>query len=99
MRNKTILLGAAALGAGRGFGTLAFGQGAPVPSPRRRSMPAARPMPTIAPCAISADMAGTNDAPQLAGTAFIGAWKGRTTQALYSKISKTMPAGARRQPG
>src|SRR5258705_10245538 len=40
-----------------------------------------------------ADMAGTNDAPALAGSAFIGAWKGRTTEALYSKISKTMPAG------
>jgi alcohol dehydrogenase (cytochrome c) len=39
------------------------------------------------------DLSGTNDAPQLAGSAFIGAWKGRTTEALYSKISKTMPAG------
>src|SRR5258705_13701926 len=38
-------------------------------------------------------MAGTNDAPALAGSAFIGAWKGRTSEALYSKISKTMPAG------
>src|SRR5258705_14014878 len=40
-----------------------------------------------------ADMTGTNDAPALAGSAFIGAWKGRTSEALESKISKTMPAG------
>src|SRR5439155_16152969 len=40
-----------------------------------------------------ADLSGATDAPQLAGTAFIGAWKGRTTEALYNKISKTMPAG------
>jgi alcohol dehydrogenase (cytochrome c) len=39
------------------------------------------------------DLSGTNDAPQLAGEAFIGAWKGRTTQALYNTISKTMPLG------
>ena len=39
------------------------------------------------------DLSGTNDAPQLAGSAFIGAWKGRTVEALYNKISKTMPAG------
>jgi alcohol dehydrogenase (cytochrome c) len=40
-----------------------------------------------------ADLTGTNDAPALAGAAFIGAWKGRSTAALYSKISKTMPLG------
>jgi alcohol dehydrogenase (cytochrome c) len=39
------------------------------------------------------DLSGTNDAPQLAGDAFFGAWKGRSVQALYNKISKTMPAG------
>ncbi|MGA2563010.1 MAG: PQQ-binding-like beta-propeller repeat protein [Steroidobacteraceae bacterium] len=39
------------------------------------------------------DLSGTNDAPQLAGDAFIGAWKSRSTQALYNKISKTMPEG------
>lgn len=39
------------------------------------------------------DLSGTNDAPQLAGSAFLGAWKGRSTQALYSKISTTMPSG------
>src|SRR5678815_5352346 len=41
----------------------------------------------------NADLSGTNDAPQLAGSAFFGAWKGRTVEALYNKISKTMPAG------
>jgi len=39
------------------------------------------------------DLSGTNDAPQLAGDAFMGAWKGRTAQQLYNKIAKTMPAG------
>ena len=57
-------------------------------------MPAARPLPANCAACHQADLSGTNDAPQLAGSAFIGAWKGRTTQALYNKISKTMPAGA-----
>lgn len=39
------------------------------------------------------DLSGTNDAPQLAGDAFMGAWKGRSIQQLYNKIAKTMPAG------
>src|SRR6218665_1869918 len=40
------------------------------------------------------DLAGTNDAPALSGSAFMGAWKGRTTKQLFSKIATTMPAGA-----
>ncbi|HVV27952.1 MAG TPA: PQQ-binding-like beta-propeller repeat protein [Rhizomicrobium sp.] len=46
-------------------------------------------------CAIchQPDLSGATDAPPLAGSAFFGAWKGRTTEALYTKISKTMPAG------
>ncbi|HEU4548152.1 MAG TPA: PQQ-binding-like beta-propeller repeat protein [Rhizomicrobium sp.] len=39
------------------------------------------------------DLSGATDAPPLAGDAFFGAWKGRSTEALYSKIHATMPAG------
>jgi alcohol dehydrogenase (cytochrome c) len=39
------------------------------------------------------DLSGTNDAPALAGTPFMGAWGKRTTVQLYSKISTTMPLG------
>ena len=40
------------------------------------------------------DLAGTNDAPALGGSAFIGAWGKRTTAQLFSKIHLTMPLGA-----
>ena len=40
------------------------------------------------------DLSGTNDAPALGGTAFMGAWGKRTTAQLYSKIATTMPLGA-----
>jgi alcohol dehydrogenase (cytochrome c) len=40
-----------------------------------------------------ADLAGTNDAPALAGPAFMGAWGKRSTAELYSKIHATMPLG------
>ena len=40
-----------------------------------------------------ADLTGANDAPALAGSAFIGTWGKRTTEDLYDKISKTMPLG------
>jgi alcohol dehydrogenase (cytochrome c) len=39
------------------------------------------------------DMAGATDAPSLAGNAFIGAWRARTTQDLFNKISRSMPPG------
>ena len=46
-------------------------------------------------CALchQADLSGATDAPPLAGSAFFGAWKDRSTEALYSKIHATMPAG------
>ncbi len=39
------------------------------------------------------DLTGTNDAPALGGTAFVGAWGNRTTAQLFSKIHLTMPLG------
>lgn len=39
------------------------------------------------------DLSGATDAPALAGDAFFGAWKGRTTKELYTKIQATMPMG------
>ena len=64
-----------------------------------RSMPAARLLPPIARPAIQADLSGTNDAPQLAGSAFIGAWKGRTTQALLQQDQQDHAGGRAGQPG
>jgi alcohol dehydrogenase (cytochrome c) len=96
MRKKTgLLLGAvaaAALGASA-FSLNAFGQGAAGPFTQAQ-LDAGR-QGYAANCAQchNPDLSGTNDAPQLAGDAFMGAWKGRTTAALYNKISKTMPAG------
>jgi alcohol dehydrogenase (cytochrome c) len=40
-----------------------------------------------------ADLSGATDAPPLAGAAFMGAWRARTAEALFSKISKSMPPG------
>ncbi|MBV9550786.1 MAG: PQQ-binding-like beta-propeller repeat protein [Alphaproteobacteria bacterium] len=39
------------------------------------------------------DLSGATDAPPLAGAAFIGAWRARTTADLFNKISKSMPPG------
>jgi alcohol dehydrogenase (cytochrome c) len=84
-----LLLSAAAIVA---LGTVALGQAA---GPFTQAQVDAGRLAYADNCAAchQADMAGTNDAPALAGSAFIGAWKGRTTEALYNKISKTMPAG------
>ena len=92
MRNKTIMmLGGAAVIAGA-LGTAAVGQNA---GPFTQAQVTAGSVGYAANCAQchNPDMSGTNDAPQLAGPAFMGAWKGRPVSALYSKIAKTMPAG------
>src|SRR5579871_4703784 len=39
------------------------------------------------------DLAGATDAPPLAGSAFMGAWRARSTADLFNKISKSMPPG------
>jgi alcohol dehydrogenase (cytochrome c) len=99
MRNKTLLLAGAALGLAAAVGTVAFGQDAVRmgrPGPFTQAQVDSGRQAYADNCALChrADMAGTNDAPALTGSAFMGAWKGRTTDALYSKISKTMPANA-----
>jgi alcohol dehydrogenase (cytochrome c) len=92
MRNKKILLALAAPMAAAVLSSLAFGQAA---GPFTQAQVEAGRQPYSDNCAQchNPDLSGSNDAPQLAGDAFIGAWKGRTTQALYNKISKTMPLG------
>src|SRR5476649_3061007 len=92
MRNKNILLGAAAL-LTAALGTVALGQGAAGPFTQAQVDAGRQGFADNCASCHQADLQGTNDAPQLAGSAFMGAWKGRTTQALYTKISKTMPAG------
>jgi alcohol dehydrogenase (cytochrome c) len=97
MRNKNLLLLSGA-GVCAALGLVAFGPAAlgQTPGPFTAAQVDAGRQAFATNCAAchEADLSGTNDAPQLAGSAFIGAWKGRTTQALYNKISKTMPAGA-----
>ncbi len=38
------------------------------------------------------DLRGGSEAPPLSGGAFLGAWRGRTTSDLYTKIQSSMPA-------
>jgi alcohol dehydrogenase (cytochrome c) len=92
MRNRNILLLSAAAIIAGAIGTVAVGQNA---GPFTQAQVTAGSVGYAANCAQchNPDMSGTNDAPQLAGSAFMGAWKGRTVQALFNKISKTMPAG------
>ena len=97
MRNKTILfLGAAiALGAlgSTAFGPIAFAQGASGPFTQAQVASGHQAFDAnCAPCHLQ-DLSGTNDAPALAGTPFMGAWGKRTTAQLYSKIATTMPLG------
>src|SRR6185312_2264582 len=94
MRNKTLLLAGAALGLAAAIGGLAFAQGQPGPFTQAQVDTGRQAYADNCALCHRADMAGTNDAPALTGSAFMGAWKGRTTDALYSKISKTMPANA-----
>jgi alcohol dehydrogenase (cytochrome c) len=93
MRNKNILLLGAAAMVSAGLGTVAFGQGAAGPFTQAQVDAGRQGFADNCASCHQADLQGTNDAPQLAGSAFMGAWKGRTTQQLYTKISKTMPAG------
>jgi alcohol dehydrogenase (cytochrome c) len=87
-----MLLGAAAV-LTAALCTVALGQGAAGPFTQAQVDAGRQGFADNCASCHQADLQGTNDAPQLAGSAFMGAWKGRTTQALYTKISKTMPAG------
>jgi alcohol dehydrogenase (cytochrome c) len=93
MRNKHVLLLGAAAVLTAALGTVALGQGAAGPFTQAQVDAGRQGFADNCASCHQADLQGTNDAPQLAGSAFMGAWKGRTTQALYTKISKTMPAG------
>jgi alcohol dehydrogenase (cytochrome c) len=97
MRKKHFLLLSAAAIMGAALGTVAFGPsalGQAAGSFTAAQVDAGRQA-FADNCAVChlADLAGTNDAPALAGSPFIGAWKGRTTAQLYSKIHTTMPLG------
>jgi alcohol dehydrogenase (cytochrome c) len=91
MNKKTAwMLGAAAvLGA---LSAPAFSQGA---GPFTRAQAEAGRQAYNDNCAIchQPDLSGSNDAMPLAGRSFMGAWRARTTEQLYSKIHSTMPPG------
>jgi alcohol dehydrogenase (cytochrome c) len=93
MRNNIILFLSATIALGA-LGATAVGQGAS--GPFTAAQVASGHQQFDANCAAChlQDLAGTNDAPALAGSAFMGAWGKRTTAQLYSKIATTMPAGA-----
>jgi alcohol dehydrogenase (cytochrome c) len=92
MRNKTLLLAGTAFCVAAAIGTVAFAQGRPGPFTQGQVDTGRQAFADNCALCHRADLAGTNDAPALTGSAFMGAWKGRTTDALYSKIAKTMPA-------
>ena len=94
MRKKTgLLLGAAATIALGALGASAFGQGAAGAFTTAQVNDGhAMYDAACAGCHLP-DLSGTNDAPALGGTAFMGAWGKRTTAQLYSKIATTMPLG------
>ncbi|MEO8301672.1 MAG: PQQ-binding-like beta-propeller repeat protein, partial [Rhizomicrobium sp.] len=98
MRNKTILLLGAAIALGAlgatVLGPVALGQTATGPFTQAQVTAGHQAFEgNCAPCHLG-DLTGTNDAPALAGTPFMGAWGKRTTAQLYSKIATTMPLGA-----
>jgi alcohol dehydrogenase (cytochrome c) len=93
MRNKKVPLGLAAAMAAAALSGLSFGQTAAGPFTQAQVEAGRQAYGDNCAQCHNPDLSGSNDAPQLAGDAFIGAWKGRTTQALYNKISKTMPLG------
>ncbi len=94
MRNKTLLLAGAGFALAAALGAVAFAQGAAGPFTTAQAGAGHQQYDAnCSPCHLQ-DLAGTNDAPALAGPAFMGAWGGRTTAQLYSKIATTMPAGA-----
>jgi alcohol dehydrogenase (cytochrome c) len=90
-KNNVLVRAAAMLGTALGSG--AFGQGVAGPFTQAQVEAGRQAYGDNCAQCHNPDLSGSNDAPQLAGDAFIGAWKGRTTQALYNKISKTMPSG------
>ena len=99
MRKKTgLFLGAAAtiamgaLGA-TAFGPSAMGQGAAGPFTAAQANDGHAMYDNACAGCHLPDLSGTNDAPALGGTAFIGAWGKRSTAQLYSKIHATMPLG------
>jgi alcohol dehydrogenase (cytochrome c) len=97
MRNKTILLLGAAVALGA-LGATALGQGASGPFTQAQVGAGRQAFEDNCAACHLQDLSGTNDAPALAGTPFMGAWGKRTTAQLYSKIATTMPLGQRRQP-
>jgi len=94
MHKKKFLLALAAAMAAAALSGVSFGQAAAGPFTQRQLEAGRQAYGDDCAQCHNPDLSGSNDAPQLAGDAFMGAWKSRTTQALYNKISKTMPAGA-----
>jgi alcohol dehydrogenase (cytochrome c) len=88
--NNLLLAGAAAL-VGAALSTVALAQTAAGPFTPAQVEAGRRDFGVNCAQCHNPDLSGSNDAPQLAGDAFFGAWKGRSTQALYNKIRKTMP--------
>ena len=74
MRNRTLLLAGAALGLAAAVGTVAFGQGRPGPFTQAQVDTGRQAYADNCALCHRADMAGTNDAPALTGSAFMGAW-------------------------
>jgi alcohol dehydrogenase (cytochrome c) len=93
MRNKTILLLGAAVALGA-LGVTAFGQGASGPFTQAQVQAGRQAFEDNCAACHLQDLSGTNDAPALACTPFMGAWGKRSTVQLYSKISTTMPLGS-----
>ena len=91
MRTRTVLLAVAAIAAAFGLWTAR----AQTPAPFTAAQVEAGRQAYNDNCANChvADLSGATDAPSLAGTAFLGAWRARSTEALFSKISHSMPPG------
>ena len=92
MRKKTgLFLGAAATIALGALGMAAVAQGAAGPFTAAQASDGQDMFNAACAGCHLPDLSGTNDAPALGGTAFMGAWGKRTTAQLYSKIATTMP--------
>jgi alcohol dehydrogenase (cytochrome c) len=92
VRKNILLLGAAAL-VSAALGSVALGQSAAGPFTQAQVDAGRQAFADNCAACHLADLTGTNDAPALAGSAFMGAWGKRTTAQLYSKIHTTMPLG------
>src|SRR3569833_3170025 len=89
MQKHTLLLAGAGLALTAALGTIAFGQNTAGPFTTAQATAGHQAFDAnCAPCHLP-DLAGTNDAPGLAGPAFMGAWGKRTIAQLYSKIAAT----------